>query len=200
MKHKVKLLIKKNKFLGLIRTDNLRQRKIEEINHKFSNYEYYKKTDTEEIDNFNITSTENLKKFYRTTTNFRMYTRDSSNNLFKQRDCLRGKIQQKNEYEKNIIDILLSSNNDLNYCTIIFNETQGLVGISTRLRDKLFNHISVKKDDFYKNEIKKLTVKDKGLASRYLDEINNENWNISADVIHKLQDLVEGETYINTKK
>ena len=69
------------------------------------------------------------------------------------------------------------------------------VGLKSNVVEKLFNEISIRKEENYKNEITKANDpknknKDlKSLATKILDEINNSKWKISIDFIEELNKL-----------
>jgi hypothetical protein len=51
--------------------------------------------------------------------------------------------------------------------------------------------VSAKKDESLKNELKKLTAKDKAIAQKHLEDIETNNWLISEETMKKLQDLAK---------
>lgn len=60
-----------------------------------------------------------------------------------------------------------------------------------KLINSLFSALSHKKEELLKNDLKKLTVKDKNLVIKILDDINFNGWQISEDTIKKLNELVK---------
>ena len=69
------------------------------------------------------------------------------------------------------------------------------IGLKSDVVEKLFNEISVKKEENYKNEINKpVDAKSKnkdlkGIATKILNEINNSKWKISKEFIEELNKI-----------
>ena len=69
------------------------------------------------------------------------------------------------------------------------------VGLKSNVVEKLFNEISLKKEEYYKNELNKANDpknknKDlKGFATKLLDEINNSKWKISEAFKEELNNI-----------
>ena len=69
------------------------------------------------------------------------------------------------------------------------------IGLKSDVVEKLFNEISVKKEEYYKNELNKANDpknknKDlKGFANKLLEEINNSKWKISGEFIEELNKI-----------
>ena len=69
------------------------------------------------------------------------------------------------------------------------------IGLKSNVVEKLFDEISVKKEEAYKNELNKLNDpknknKDlKGFANKILDEIQNHKWKISKAFIEELNKM-----------
>ena len=84
--------------------------------------------------------------------------------------------------------------NDLEEAINIYNEAEK-VGLKSEIVEKLFDQISTKKEEIYKNEINKPPDaknknKDlKGVANKILNEINNSKWKISKEFIEELNKI-----------
>lgn len=162
----------------------------EQINKQVENYETVRKTEGDEILNKSILIKENLKTFYKTTNTFRIQARDNCSSLYKQRDLLRCDLIKVIEIESSINEILCGFNIDFNYSTIIYKESGLIEGVKPKLRERLFKFISAKKDEFYKNEIKKISNKDKNIISKYIEDIEENKWFVSPEIVIKLKELI----------
>lgn len=141
--------------------------------------------------NKSLISRDNLKIFYKTTNTFRIKNRDNSSQIYKQRDLLRNDLIKLQDCEKAIEDILISNIIDFQNAISLYRESSTLDGLKPKLREKLFHIISVRKEELYKNELKKLTVKDKNIILKYLDDIEENKWFISSDIINKFNELIQ---------
>lgn len=101
------------------------------------------------------------------------------------------------EIENCIEDILSNFNIDFNYSIGIYRESANIEGVKPKLRERLFQFISSKKDEFYKTEIKKLTNKDKNVISKYVEDIENNKWFVSPEIMIKFKELIHDT---NSKK
>jgi hypothetical protein len=59
------------------------------------------------------------------------------------------------------------------------------------LAEKLYTIISNKKEESLRNDLKKLTNKDKAIVIKHLEDIDSNKWNINEEVIKKLNELVK---------
>lgn len=176
-------------FIGIILNDELRKRKIEQIDKNFYNFEYVKKTENDETLKTS-NNPETLKLFYKTTSSFRQQSREGNFNLLRQRDFLRGKMERIIDFERNINDILLGNNNDIYYMATIYSESLSVEGLNNNLKMNLFKFISNKKNEFYNNEINKLTAKDKNTIMKHIDDIRISNFDLDQGLIVKFETLL----------
>jgi len=96
------------------------------------------------------------------------------------------------EIEATITDIIRNNiNYDFNYAFGIYRDSQRIEGVKTKLKDKFFQFLSMKKDEYYKNEIKKLTTKDKNTILKYLEDIEEYKWIVSSEIILKFKELLQ---------
>ena len=139
---------------------------------------------------------------------------EESKSFYQTRTSLAVNIQNKIAVEKRCIYILNTlSNNEMNEEelknkkkkpgengfdldeAINAYEEAVQVGLKSNVVEKLFNEISIKKEEIYKNELNKANDpknknKDlKGFATKILDEINNSKWKISIEFIEELNKL-----------
>ena len=94
-----------------------------------------------------------------------------------------------------------NSGNVMRDTTISFNQgqAQGLGQVQNHttsgnikiLNKKLFAVLSSKKEESLRNDLKKLTVKDKPAVLKHLEEIKAFKWNISEEVMKKLHELAK---------
>ena len=171
--------------------DELRKKKIEQFDKNFYNFEYIKKTQNDETLKTNTNNPESLKLFYKTTSSFRQQSREGSYNLIRQRDFIRGKMERLIDFERNINEILLNNNNnDINYMATIYSESLSIEGLNNNLRMNLFKFISNKKNEFYNNEMNKLTAKDKNNILKHIDDIRFSNFDLDQGLIEKYEALL----------
>ena len=99
-----------------------------------------------------------------------------------------------NEDPKNKKKLVAPVGTDLDEAISAYKEAVK-VGLKSDIVEKLFNEISNKKEENYKNEINKPPDaknknKDlKGIATKILNEINNSKWKISKEFIEELNKL-----------
>jgi len=109
----------------------------------------------------------------------------------RQRDYIRGKMERLIDYERNINDILLNNNIiDINYITNIYTESLSIDGLNSNLRNNLYKFISNKKNEFYHNELNKLTAKDKNTILKYIDDLKTSNFDLDHELIDKFQAIL----------
>jgi hypothetical protein len=146
----------------------------------------------------NYDYTENLKLFCKTTTSFRKEEKTDKESLIKARELVKNDMQIKIELEKNINEFI--KQNPGNHCdpnTIsnavnLYKEGKQIFISSkeeNKIIKKLFEVISAIKEDHLKNEIKKLTTKDKNLILKYIEDVETYGWKIKDEIIKKLHDL-----------
>jgi hypothetical protein len=110
--------------------------------------------------------------------------------LFKERDAVRNHIHNMQEMEKNVTDIIAYSHPDINYCVTVYKDSV-TNQVNPKLVNKLLNYISAKKDEQFKNDLKKLTVKDKPAVLKILEDIESNKWKISEEVMKKLLEIAK---------
>ena len=98
------------------------------------------------------------------------------------------------EDPKNKKKVVGAASNDLDEAISTYNEAVKM-GLKSDIVEKLFDEISNKKEEQYKNELNKppdakTKNKDlKGIATKILSEINNSKWKIRKDFIEELNKL-----------
>ena len=110
---------------------------------------------------------------------------------------LRKDLIKVDDIENSINEILSNFNIDLNYSIGIYRESCSIEGVKPKLRERLFQFISSKKDGFFKSEIKKLTNKDKNVISKYVEDIQENKWFVSPEIMIIFKELMQDS---NNKK
>ena len=140
---------------------------------------------------------EECKSFYETRTSLAL---NIQNKIILEKKCqtvlnaLLNNENIANEEPKNKKKVASNVNNDLDEAINIYKEAVKM-GLKSDIVEKLFNEISNKKEEYYKNEINKppdakTKNKDlKGIATKILNEINNSKWNISKEFIEELNKI-----------
>lgn len=165
----------------------------EEIHSKYDTFHKQQITDRDDTINKSIIEKENLKGFYKTTNTFRVQVKDNCSMLFKQRDNLRMDLIKVQDIEGTIADLMTVQNVDFAYSISIYKEAKMMEGVNMKVVDKFFYFLSAKKDEFFRGEMKKLTVKDKNTIHKYMDEIKENKWNISREVINRFEEILAEE-------
>ena len=129
-----------------------------------------------------------------------MKSRENNSQLLKQRDFLRNELIKIQEIEKTIAEIITNNISDFPYIVYAYKESLNLEGIKQRTRERIFQFISGKKDEFYKLEIKKLTGKDRNVAIKYLEDLEENNWTVNTEILTRLNELVNDGSNININK
>ena len=191
--------------------------KEEKINAQFAESE---KQNTEKMNQENKKKEEfkiNNKKMFDKMMNHRKKEVEECKSFYETRTSLAMNIQNKIAIEnkcKAVFNALINSEHasgddknkkkgapgqegtDLHEAISIYNEAVQ-VGLKSDIVEKLFNEISAKKEESYKNEINKpVDPKSKGkekdlksIATKILNEINSSNWKISKEFIEELNKL-----------
>ena len=150
----------------------------------------------------------------KTSTSFRKEIKEDNAALMKAREIIKSDFQSKFDLEKNIHDFvnfgLSGANldvNALNHAISLYTEGKALIdserdgatnnyssnpNSSIRfLVNKIFEIVSMKKEEQLKHDLKKLTTKDKAVVLKHIEEIQHNKLNISEDTLKKLHDLVK---------
>lgn len=130
---------------------------------------------------------------YKTTSSWRKQSREGSFNIYRRRDNLRNTLDSIKNYENTIKEILYSNNKNIDYISSIYEECQLVEGLENKLKERLFEFICNKKNEFYSNELKRLSIKDKALISKHIEDINKTKFKLDKKLIEKYQaSLIEG--------
>ena len=139
---------------------------------------------------------EECKSFYQTRTSLAM---NIQNKIVIEKKCASAlnsllHSEQSEEEQKNKKKKPGESGLDLDEAISVYEEAVQ-IGLKSNVVEKLFEEISVKKEEGYKNELSKANDpknknKDlKGLANKILEEINKHKWKISEIFIEELNNL-----------
>ena len=156
----------------------------------FKNFEESENSRLKEIEEYTTNKfslTEGLKSGLKETLVKRKEMKLEKDEILKERDLLKMKQNSKKETEKKLQDIILDLI-DINTAISVLKEVM-LTGFQSDLIEKAFNCINLKKEEQYKNDIKKMTSKDKANALKILEEIKGLNLKISEDIMKKLTDI-----------
>ena len=139
---------------------------------------------------------EECKSFYQTRTSL---AANIQNKIAVEKKCtavLNSLLhsEQSEEDQKNKKKKPGEAGTDLEEAISVYEEAIN-VGLKSNVVEKLFNEISLKKEEYYKNELNKANDpknknKDlKGFATKLLDEINNSKWKISEAFKEELNNI-----------
>jgi hypothetical protein len=153
----------------------------------------------EEGDEFNLRKSqynETLRSFHQTNLKFRVEEEKGKNGLFKEREDIKNVIQSKKDADKKLQDIIQNENNpspqfDMNSIVQMYKDILSS-SYKSELLERVFNLISRKKEEIFKNDLKKVqaSVKDsKNVAIKHLEDVRINNWSISEDLMQKMKDL-----------
>ena len=140
---------------------------------------------------------EECKSFYETRTSLAMNIQNKLTIEKKCKSILNALINNEhnvNEDPKNKKKVGAPVGTDLDEAISAYKEAVK-VGLKSDIVEQLFNEISNKKEENYKNEINKppdakSKNKDlKGIATKILNEINNSQWKISKEFIEELNKI-----------
>ena len=145
---------------------------------------------------------EECKSFYNTRTNLAMDIQNKLNLEKKIKDMINNlkNVTEEIPDPKKKKGLPGSTGGDLEEAIALYQEALN-VGLKSNYVDEIFNILSAKKEEGYKNEISKPVVdpknkmkekeKDyKSIANKILAEINKYKWKISDDLMEQLNNLV----------
>ena len=172
---------------------------VEKMNLETKKKEEFKINNKKMIDkmmNQRKKEVEECKSFYQTRTSLAM---NIQNKIIIEKKCaniLNSLLhnEQLDEDQKNKKKKPGESSSDLEEAVSAYNEA-AQIGLKSDVIDKLFNEISVKKEEEYKNEINKpADAKNKNrdlktVATKILEEINSSKWKISKGFIEELNKI-----------
>ena len=158
---------------------------------------------TENQEDFEMRKTQYIelnKKLFDTILNNRKKSEKTREEVLKGRDDVKSILLLKAEAEeklKNLIDVILDDdikddknkkkekNFDFNSAYEIYKEALK-TELKSPLVQKVFDLLSQKKEDMIKEELKKVQGKEKEIARKFLEDIRNNHWNISDQLLDKL--------------
>ena len=83
----------------------------------------------------------------------------------------------------------------------VYKESIKILGKKNENVEKFFNFISKKKEEYYKQELKKIKENDKSFILKVLEDVEYNKWNISIDLIKKLKEMIkEAQNLIKINK
>lgn len=163
----------------------------EEIRDKilieFQENEKIRSKETDEYTSFKTSLHEGLKSLLKETIQTRKHQKIEKDEILRERDALKGKQNIRREKEKILQDII-SEVSDLSQSVTSYLEIIQS-GFQSEFLEKAFLVINARKEDQYRNDIKKFTTKDKQNALKILDEIKTLGFKINDEITKKLSDI-----------
>ena len=153
-------------------------------------FEENEKVRSKELEDYNLRKNgimESLKTLLKETIVYRREIKSEKEDLIKERDLLKSKQNFHKEMEKKLSDISLDIY-DFSRAIQIYKEVKGN-NFEHELLEKAYNHICSKKEEQYRNDLKKFTPKDKQNALKILDEIKTNGLKINEDILKKLSEI-----------
>lgn len=115
------------------------------------------------------------------------------NELMTSRDQIMNNIENLMETEKKLKEVL-AGDTELDRAIAIYKETICDNNIYMKYKglcSDIFKYISTRKEENYKNEIKKFNAKDKNGIIKSLEDLNSNNWDITEETVKKLNELAK---------
>ena len=159
----------------------------EKILKEVVNYDNEKTKESEEYMMLKNSQQDALKLILNETLQRRKEINKEKEELINERDALKVHQIQKNETEKKLLDIIAETY-DINTMITIYKEIYQS-NFKSDLVEKAFKVINTKKEEQYRNDLKKMTPKDKQNALKIIEEIKSLELKISEDITKKLNEL-----------
>ena len=177
----------------IISDDEYRERKRANILRMFEESE--KRFHKVETNNDNQSElNESLKSMTRSLSMARLTQKEKNSPLFEKRNSIMNELKKKEEIVKKMIDTMKDNtmkNFDFAFMASTYKEGVTYVGEKNVTVRQFFKFCSMKKEEQIKNEMKKLSPKDKTYIVKLLEDINYNKWEISEDIISKLKAMVK---------
>ena len=177
----------------IISDDEYRERKRANILRMFEESE--KRFHKVETNNDNQSElNESLKSMTRSLSMARLTQKEKNSPLFEKRNSIMNELKKKEEIVKKMIDTMKDNtmkNFDFAFMASTYKEGVTYVGEKNVTVRQFFKFCSMKKEEQIKNEMKKLSPKDKTYIVKLLEDINYNKWDISEDIISKLKAMVK---------
>lgn len=175
----------------------LDESKVEELSKTVDEkvLEYNTKRKKEELD-FNEKKRQMVEETKQIQSKYHLQRRQFSSKLgeiFEAREKISRDHKAQQEREK-LLQEVLAGEIDLERSSQIYKEVclnsseyQKFKGLCVQV----FNFISEKKEEIFKNEIKRFNAKDKAALLKCLEDYKSNNWNISEETVKKMNDLLK---------
>ena len=137
---------------------------------------------------------EMLSTFYKLDISTRTTETDMFRDLMRSRDSLKTQFQEKINANNTVNDILKNyviNSYDYAYMLQSYKDSLNILGKENDNMLKLKKLISNKKEEELKNQLKKLTNKDKANVIKIIEEIELNQLDISEEVMTKLRELIK---------
>lgn len=159
----------------------------DKIFNEVTEYEKEKVKESEEFIILKTSQQEALKSILNETLQRRREVNKEKEDLINKRDALKGVQIQKEETEKKLMEIIAESY-DINTMINIYKEIKQS-NFESELIEKAFKVINSKKEDQYRNDLKKMTAKDKQNALKILEEVKSLGLKLSEEINKKLNEI-----------
>ena len=88
--------------------------------------------------------------------------------------------------------LLIQNNFDLNYAKNTYEDSGNVEGVDQVIRERLFELVLEKRNEYYSKESFRCTKKDKGLVVRYIDEIEKSTlFKVDFDILERFRNILK---------
>lgn len=194
--HKDRTVMNKsnNSIRAILADEAYRENMRQTILKKYEESEKIYKNKNDRIENSKTELQDNLKTMGRSLSMVRLTKKGKSEDLIEARNSIKNELQKKEEIQKKMVEIIKDNtmkNFDFTYLGSVYKEGFQMLGDKNIMVRQFFKFCSNKKEEALKNELKKLSPKDKNYIVKLLEDISYNKWEISEDVISKLKALIK---------
>jgi hypothetical protein len=172
-----------------IMSKEMKEMIIENNIKEFEESEKHRNMENEEYNYKKNSLVDSLKELLKETIVYRKEIKMEREEIIKSRDMLKSKQTLNKDMEKKLHEII-NEMYDINTAVQVFKDVKNNGFEDNDLIEKAFNYINIKKEEQYRNDMKKITPKDKQNAQKILDEIKLLSLKISEDITKKLNEII----------
>ena len=157
-------------------------------------FEKSKETYQRQLGKFDKTFSElnNVKNLNKSTSMIRLSRMKKENKLLSQRNSIKDFIKNALDIKVKIYEIMNDTqSSDFEELINVYKESLKILGRKNENVEKFFDFISKKKEEYYKQELKKIKENDKSFIVKVLEDVEYNKWNISIDLIKKLKEMIK---------
>ena len=137
-----------------------------------------------------ILQTEIVNNTFNATNDFRKKFKYQREPIIEKRYRIKAGIQEVKDNEKKLKEIINTNANDLPYSVQLYKEViNSGVALNYNLTEKALDVISLRKEEGYLVDLKKMTVKNKNDIIKIIEDIKLNGWRISKAVMDRFYDL-----------